>query len=74
MSVNNTEIPRQQFFDAVDRMLRDARQNVPQITLRIDSIQLRRSDQATPTIIATTFAAIRFIILDPNRFTPMVSG
>jgi len=39
------EIPGQQFFDAVDGVLCDAGQYVPQVTLRIDSVQLGCSDQ-----------------------------
>jgi len=40
------DVPRQQLLDAVDRMLRDARQNVLEVPLRIDAIELAGLDEA----------------------------
>ena len=39
-------IPWEQFFDAIDGVLRDARENISQITFRIDPVQFASSDQA----------------------------
>lgn len=39
------DIPGQQFVDAVDRMVGDPLQHVLQVGLRIQAVQLRRSDQ-----------------------------
>ena len=32
------DVPRQKFFDAVDRMFRDARQHIAKIALRLDAV------------------------------------
>jgi len=46
------DIPRQQFCDEVDGMFGDTRQNVPQVTLWIDSVQLCYPYQAVSTLAA----------------------
>jgi hypothetical protein len=38
------DIPGQQFFEARDGMVGDAIEDVSQISLRIEAVQLRRSD------------------------------
>ena len=40
------EIPRQQVFNAIDRMLGDAFEYRAQIRFRIQAVQFRRADQA----------------------------
>ena len=52
------DIPGQQFVDAVDGMFGDARQNVVQVTLGIDSIQLGCADQ-TVEYRSTLAASVR---------------
>ena len=49
------EIPGQQFGDAIDRVVSDARQHLAQIGFRIKAIELGRSDQAVNR--CRTFAA-----------------
>ena len=44
--VSQADVPRQEFFDAVDRMVGDACEDVRQIGFRIDSVQFGRADQA----------------------------
>jgi hypothetical protein len=39
-------IPRQQLIDAVDRMIRDALEDVMEITLRVDVIEFTSSCRA----------------------------
>ena len=39
------DVPGEQFIDAVDRVIRNACEHVPQVTFRIKSIQFCRSDQ-----------------------------
>lgn len=39
------DVPGRQFGDALDRMVGDSLQHVAQIRLRIDPVQLGRSDQ-----------------------------
>jgi hypothetical protein len=41
-----TDVPGEQFRDAVDRVVRDASQHVFQVGFRIKSVQLGRTDQA----------------------------
>jgi hypothetical protein len=40
------DIPGQQLFDAVDGMVGDARKHIAQVALGVETIQLRRADQA----------------------------
>ena len=40
------EVPGEEFFNAVDRMVRNTGQDVRQIGFRIDPVQFRRADQA----------------------------
>ncbi len=40
------EVPRQKFVDAVDGMVGDAGEHLPQIGFGIETIELRRTDQA----------------------------
>jgi hypothetical protein len=52
-------IPRQQLIDAVDRMIRDALEDVMEITLRVDVIEFtsscRAPDYAEPSRIGPAF-------------------
>lgn len=38
--------PRQQFVDAVDRVLCDALEDMPQVGLRVDAVELDRADES----------------------------
>ena len=40
------EVPGEEFFNAVDRMVRNTGEDVRQIGFRIDPVQFRRADQA----------------------------
>jgi hypothetical protein len=51
-------IPRQQVRDAIDGMFRDARQEVPQVSFGIDTVQLGSADQAVERC-GTLAAAVR---------------
>jgi len=42
----SSEVPGQQFVDAVDRVIGDAREHVAEVGFRIDAVQLGRADQA----------------------------
>lgn len=41
-----SHLPRQQFVDAIDRMLGNASKHVPQVTIRLHAVEQRRADQA----------------------------
>jgi len=45
VSVFVDEVPGKQFIDPVDRVLGDTGQNLAEVSLRAESVQLRRSDQ-----------------------------
>jgi len=58
-------IPRQQLIDAVDRMIRDALEDVMEITLRVDVIEFTSScrapdyaERAFPEPIFRGFASV----------------
>src|SRR6476620_777971 len=44
--VGQTYIPRQELFDAIDRVVRDTSEDVGQIGFRIEAVQFGRADHA----------------------------
>jgi len=59
------DVPRQQFADAPDGVVGDAREHVAQAALRIQTVQFRRADQAVDCggALATRIRACEKVIL-----------